>query len=136
MRRHPAVTLIIVSLILSIACSDSDLRHTKPDRTRDADGIIKLYNNRRQGDWMLKGKVIQVEAAIVTEANRGSVVATGRESLTPIPMSLSFHPSERQAARLAPGDLITFKGICRGINGSIRFESCVILAIRRPIEQP
>ena len=135
MRRFPPA-LILVSLLFTM-CADRDLRSVRPDRTRDADGIIKLYGNKRQGDWMLKGKGVQVNAAIVVEKlGKGSTVTvTARETLTPLLIPVQFAPTERRAASLQPGDLVTFKGICSGMNGSLRFESCISLGVSKPVER-
>ena len=106
------ITQILIApwLALAVSCSESDIRNTKPDRTRDADGIITLYKNRRQGDWMLKGKVVRVEqAVVVATASKGAKVElTGRSSLTPIPILITFLTSEKGQGRLSPGDLLTF----------------------------
>jgi hypothetical protein len=138
MRPNSWTTLIAASLTVLVACAESDVRNTRPDRTRSADGIIKLYGNRLQGDWMLKGKVVQVEAAVVTEvvAKRREIVVTGRESLVPIPMTIRLHSSEKTITRIVPGDLLTFKGVCRGLDGTIQFESCVILSLLKPSTLP
>ena len=48
-----------------MCCGEADLRDIKHERTRDADGIVQLYRNERQGDWTLKGKVILVTGAQV-----------------------------------------------------------------------
>ena len=131
-------TILLPGLLVCLACTEPDLRDTKPDRTRNADGIIKLYGNRQQGDWMLKGKVIQVESAVVVEAikNGSPLAVTGQDALTPISMTLDFHSSETRGTRLAPGDLVTFKGICRGMDGTIRFDSCIILGVSTPVSTP
>jgi len=123
------MAFLAVGLTFNLAC-DSDIRGTKPQRTRDADGIIKLYRNREQGDWMLKGKVIQVEAAVVVDAPRGGpLTVAGRTSLTPIPIEVRYHKSEKGLGRLSPGDIITFKGIGAGMEGSILFNSCVLISV-------
>lgn len=133
-------TTFTIALIAaaSLACSDADLREVRPDRTRDADGIIKLYANREQGDWMLKGKVVQVESALVTDVarNAGVVIATGRTTLTPIPFRIRFHPSESRVRQVAAGDLLTFKARCTGKDEAIMFESAVVIAISRPVPVP
>ena len=136
MRRITQV--LLAWLCFTLACSESDIRNTKPDRTRDADGIITLYKNRRQGDWMLKGKVIRVEQAVVvaTAPNGSQVELTGRSSLTPIPILITFHSSEKGQARMTPGDLLTFKGICTGMDEAIGFESCVTEGRTQPLSPP
>ena len=138
MERTLWITLVTACITVVGACTETDLRDTRPDRTRTADGIIKLYGNQRQGDWMLKGKVIQVESATVVEVSAGNreIVVTGRESVTPIPMVLELHTSETGASRIEPGDLVTFKGVCNGMNGTIRFDSCLILGVWRPASAP
>ena len=131
---RPTTALLLLTGIL--ACSDTDLRNATQERTRDADGIIKRYQNREQGDWMLKGKIILVEHAVVTETGRQGLVATGQTSLNPIPLSVRFSESEKRGRGLAAGDLITFKGRCKGMNGSIGFESCFLLSITKPASLP
>ena len=134
MKPSPWIAILAAGFIFNMAC-DSDIRESKPDRTRDADGIIKLYRNHEQGDWMLKGKVILVEAAVIVSVSRGgsALTVTGRNTLTPIPISLRFHESEKKLNRLSPGDLITFKGRCTGMRESIQFESCVLISVFKQV---
>ena len=124
---------MLAAITVSVACSESDLREVKPERTRDADGIIKLYRNKKQGDWTLKGKVILVTSAIITEVgDKGrTAIATGRKSLSPIPIVISFSQHEKQGRRLLSGDIVTFKGLCVGMDQTIRFDSCILISTTR-----
>ena len=124
---------MLAAITVSVACSESDLRQVKPERTRDADGIIKLYRNKKQGDWTLKGKVILVTSAIITEVgDKGrTAIATGRKSLSPIPIVISFSQHEKQGRRLLSGDIVTFKGLCVGKDQTIRFNSCILISTNR-----
>ncbi|MEE2753253.1 MAG: hypothetical protein VX910_04665 [Candidatus Latescibacterota bacterium] len=125
--------LLLVAITVGVACSESDLRQVKPERTRDADGIIKLYRNKKQGDWMLKGKVILVTSAIITElGNKGrTAIVTGRKSLSPIPIVISFSQHEKLGKGLLSGDNVTFKGLCVGMDQAIRFDSCILISTTR-----
>jgi hypothetical protein len=136
MRLPQSLTYLAAAAVL-LACGEDDLSKTKPARTRDADGIIKLYGNRRQGDWMLKGNVILVEAAVVTEVakNGRTVIVNGRTTLDPIPIRVEFSESEKRSVRLVPGDLIVFKGRCKGMNTAIRFTSCILISIAHQLPQ-
>ena len=100
MKPSPWMTFLVVGVTFNLACTD-DIRGTKPDRTRDADGIIKLYRNQEQGDWMLKGKVVRVDVAVVVDAPRSGLALTvaGQTSLAPVPIMLS---SSADPARAAP----------------------------------
>ncbi len=134
MKPSPWMTILVVGVTFNLACTD-DIRGTRPDRTRDADGIIKLYRNSEQGDWMLKGKVVRVDAAVVVDAPRRGMALTvaGQTSLTPIPIRLRFHESEKGLGLLSPGDIISFKGRGAGKSDAIRFDSCILLSISKRV---
>ncbi|MBT97589.1 MAG: hypothetical protein CL902_03050 [Dehalococcoidia bacterium] len=137
--RKPSLPVLVLSAMTAMqACGDPDLSDTKPDRTRDADGIVKLYRNHEQGDWMLKGKVILVRNAVVLDVPKSGSAFTlaGQTTLSPIPITLRFHVSEKQMSRLTPGDLIAFKGICTGMTESIQFRSGVLMSVSKPLSLP
>ena len=134
MKPSPWMTFLVVGVTFNLACTD-DIRGTKPDRTRDADGIIKLYRNQEQGDWMLKGKVVRVDVAVVVDVPRSGLALTvaGQTSLALVPITLRFHESEKGLVNLSPGDIISFKGRCLGKSDAIRFESCILLSISKRV---
>jgi hypothetical protein len=103
---------LLTVITVGVACSESDLRKVKPERTRDADGIVKLYGNRKQGDWMLKGKVILVTTAIVTGVGKQgrTALASGQHTFSPTPIQIVFSPLEKRGKSLVSGDIVTFKG--------------------------
>jgi hypothetical protein len=84
---------------------------------------------------MLKGKVILVTSAIVTEVGKQgrTAIATGRQSFSPTPITIAFSKYEKNGGRLTRGDIVTFKGRCTGMAGAIGFESCILISSTRPV---
>lgn len=122
-----------------MCCGEADLRDIKHERTRDADGIVQLYRNERQGDWTLKGKVILVTgaqvAAVRTSGGRVVVEMTGFDTLLSTGLRCTFHKSQTRRLRtLLPGDVIAFKAICDGLEKAVVFRVGVLIGVERPLE--
>lgn len=130
---------LTAALIVALThCGGSDLREVRHERTRDADGIIQLYRNERQGNWTLKGKVILVQDALVTgiatQSGRVIVDLAGFDALSPLGIRCTFHKSLTKRVRvLKEGDIISFKAVCDGLEKTIVFSSGVLIGVERSI---
>ena len=104
---------LTAALIVALThCGGSDLREVRHERTRDADGIIQLYRNERQGNWTLKGKVILVQDALVTgiatQSGRVIVDLAGFDALSPLGIRCTFHKSLTKRVRVLKGRATLF----------------------------
>lgn len=134
---RPAFLAVILIVVLT-QCGESDLRNVRHERTRDADGIIQLYGNERQGNWTLKGKVILVQSAIVTgiatKSGRVIVDLAGFDTQSPLAIRCTFHKSQTRRVRvLKPGDIISFKALCDGVDQIVVFSSGILIGVERSI---
>lgn len=129
---------LCVALALLVACGgERDLSDVKQNRMRSADGIVKLYANERQGDWMLKGNVILVHSATVQEIRSagGRIVVdlAASDILSPLLLRCTFHKGQTRRARtLKKGDNITIKAQCDGLKDLVLFSSGVLIAVDQP----
>lgn len=129
---------LCLTLAILVACGgERDLSDVKQHRTRSADGIVKLYANERQGDWMLKGNVILVHSATVQEIRNvgGRIIVdlAGSDILSPLLLRCTFHKGQTRRARtLKKGDNISIKAQCDGLKNVVLFSSGVLIALDQP----